>query len=255
MGERCLDRREFLQAAGTTAVLGLCARVGLGKQRKLRRKPSFVFFLVDDLGWKDLGCYGSTFYETPNIDRLAAQGMRFTNAYAACPVCSPTRASIMTGKYPARLATTDYFGAPQPDTVQKHWTKDKSLLPARYENRVPLEEVTVAEALKRHGNATFFAGKWHLGPEGFWPEDQGFDINKGGIERGGPYGGNKYFSPYGNPRLPDGPAGEHLPDRLATETCKFIEASKDRPFLAYLAFYSVHTALMDSSSLKTKYDQ
>ncbi|HNS22304.1 MAG TPA: sulfatase [Sedimentisphaerales bacterium] len=255
MGERCLDRREFLQAAGTTAVLGLCARVGLGKQRKLRRKPSFVFFLVDDLGWKDLGCYGSTFYETPNIDRLAAQGMRFTNAYAACPVCSPTRASIMTGKYPARLATTDYFGAPQPDTVQKHWTKDKSLLPARYENRVPLEEVTVAEALKGHGYATFFAGKWHLGPEGFWPEDQGFDINKGGIERGGPYGGNKYFSPYGNPRLPDGPAGEHLPDRLATETCKFIEASKDRPFLAYLAFYSVHTPLMARDDLKAKYDQ
>ncbi|MEN6333319.1 MAG: sulfatase, partial [Phycisphaerales bacterium] len=221
----------------------------------MRRKPNFVFFLSDDLGWKDLGCYGSTFYETPNIDRLAAQGVRFTNAYAACPVCSPTRASIMTGKYPARLRTTDYFGAPQPDTVGRHWTKDKPLLPARYEDRLPLEEVTIAEALKEHGYATFFAGKWHLGPEGYWPEDQGFDVNKGGCDRGGPYGGKKYFSPYDNPRLPDGPTGEHLPDRLASETCKFIEASKDRPFLAYLAFYSVHTPLMAREDLKAKYEQ
>jgi len=214
-----------------------------------------VFFLVDDLGWKDLGCYGSRFYETANVDRLAAEGMRFTEAYAACPVCSPTRASIMTGKYPARLATTDYFGAPQPDTVQKHWTKDKPLLPAHYEDRLPLEEVTLAEALKEHGYATFFAGKWHLGPEGFWPEDQGFDVNQGGIERGGPYGGKRYFSPYGNPRLPDGPDGEHLPDRLATETCRFIETSKDRPFLAYLAFYSVHVPLMSRADLQAKYEE
>ncbi len=99
---------------------------------KAKRRPNFVFFLADDMGWRDAGCYGSTFYETPNIDRLAKEGMRFTNAYAACPVCSPTRASIMTGKYPARLGTTDYFGAPQPDTVQRHWTRNKPLLPARY---------------------------------------------------------------------------------------------------------------------------
>lgn len=213
-----------------------------------------MFVLVDDLGWTDLGCYGSRFYETPNVDRLAAQGMRFTNAYAACPVCSPTRASIMTGKYPARLQTTDYFGAPQPDTVDKHWTKDKPLLPARYLNRLPLEEVTIAEALKEHGYATFFAGKWHLGPEGFWPEDQGFDVNKGGHDRGGPYGGKRYFSPYGNPRLSDGPDGEHLPDRLATETCHFIEDHWDGPFLAYLSFYSVHTPLMSREDLKARYE-
>lgn len=255
MDATSLNRRGFLKAAGTTAILGFCARAGLGRQQEAGRKPSFVFLLVDDLGWKDLGCYGSTFYETPHIDRLAAQGMRFTNAYAACPVCSPTRASILTGKYPARLRTTDYFGAPQPETARKHWTKDKPLLPARYEDRVPLEEVTVAEALKEGGYATFFAGKWHLGPEGFWPEDQGFDINKGGCERGGPYGGKKYFSPYGNPRLPDGPSGEHLPDRLATETCRFIEDNKDRPFLAYLAFYSVHTPLMAREDLKAKYEE
>jgi arylsulfatase A-like enzyme len=250
-----MRRRDFLEAVGAGGALWFS---GCGGRSRLagtvRKKPSFVFFLVDDLGWKDLGCFGSTFYETPNLDRLAASGMRFTSAYAACPVCSPTRASLLTGKYPARLATTDYFGAPQPDTVDEYWTK-KPLLPARYEDRLPLKEVTVAEALKEHGYATFFAGKWHLGPEGFWPEDQGFDVNKGGIERGGPYGGKGYFSPYGNPRLPDGPDGEHLPDRLATETCRFIEANQDRPFLAYLSFYSVHTPLMAREDLKAKYER
>jgi arylsulfatase A-like enzyme len=109
--------------------------------------------------------------------------------------------------------------------------------------------------LKEEGYATFFAGKWHLGPKGFWPENQGFDVNKGGIERGGPYGGKRYFSPYGNPRLEDGPPGEHLPDRLATETVKFIEANKDKPFLAYLSFYSVHTPLMARADLKEKYQK
>ena len=215
--------------------------------------PNFVFFLVDDLGWRDLSCFGSTFYETPNIDRLAAQGIRFTSAYAACPVCSPTRASILTGKFPARLQTTDYFGAPQPDTVGGHWTRSKPLLPAPYVDHLPLEEITLAEALKEADYATFFAGKWHLGGEGFYPQDQGFDVNRGGWERGGPYGGNRYFSPYGNPQLIDGPEGEHLPDRLAEETCLFMERNRDRPFLAYLSFYSVHTPLMAREDLEAKY--
>ncbi len=250
-----MNRRHFLKRLGAAALLGAGVSVSRSVSGVREAKgPNFVFFLVDDLGWMDLGCFGSRFYETPNVDRLAAQGMRFTNAYAACPVCSPTRASIMTGKYPARLGTTDYFGAPQPDTVQKHWTRNKPLLPARYLNRLPLEEVTIAEALKEHGYATFFAGKWHLGPEGFWPEDQGFDFNKGGHDRGGPYGGKRYFSPYGNPRLSDGPDGEHLPDRLATETCRFIEEHRDEPFLAYLSFYSVHTPLMAREDLKAKYE-
>ena len=216
--------------------------------------PNFVFILVDDLGWKDLGCYGSTFYETPNIDRLAASGVRFTQAYAACPVCSPTRASIMTGKYPARMATTDWFGAPQPDNVQKHWTKGKPLLPASYVEYLPLEEKTIAEALKENDYATFFAGKWHLGTEGYWPEDQGFDINKGGHDRGSPPG-NHYFPPYNNPKLEDGPEGEHLPDRLAQETVSFIEDHQDEPFLAYLSFYSVHTPLQARADLEEKYEQ
>ncbi len=213
------------------------------------RQPNVLFFLVDDLGWSDLGCYGSTFYDTPNIDAFAATGMRFTDAYAAAPVCSPTRASILTGKYPARLATTEYFGAAQPDA----WKRNTRHLPATYVDRLAHEEVTLAEALKQADYATFFAGKWHLGPEGFWPEDQGFDVNQGGITRGGPYGGKRYFSPYGNPRLEDGADGEHLPDRLATETVRFMEEHKDEPFFAYLSFYSVHTPLMSPEPLKEKY--
>ncbi len=238
-------------AAWILAVLGAAPALGVESGEKPAKHPNVVFFLVDDLGWRDLGCFGSTFYETLHVDRLAASGMRFTNAYAACPVCSPTRASIMTGKYPSRLATTDYFGAPQPGA----WRRNTKLLPAPYSDRLPLEETTLAEAFKAAGYATFFAGKWHLGPEGFWPEDQGFDVNRGGIERGGPYGGKKYFSPYGNPRLEDGPEGEHLPDRLASETVKFIEAHREGPFFAYLAFYSVHTPLMARPDLKAKYQE
>jgi arylsulfatase A-like enzyme len=214
--------------------------------------PNIVFFLVDDLGQRDLGCYGSTFYETPNLDRLARDGAKFTAAYAACPVCSPTRASLLTGQWPQRTGITDYIGAPiTPD----QWKRNTKLLPAPYSDRLALEAPTLAKAMKSAGYATFFAGKWHLGPEGFWPENQGFELNMGGIDRGGPYGGKKYFSPYGNPRLPDGPEGEHLPDRLATETVKFIETNKDRPFFAYFSFYSVHTPLMARDDLRKKYEE
>ena len=246
-----LSSRAFLRTLALGAV-ALASAWGGAARAAPPRRPSFIFILVDDLGWRDLGCYGSTFYETPNVDRLARTGMRFTDAYAACPVCSPTRASIMAGKYPARMGTTDWFGAPQPANARRR-SKDRRLFPAPYVDRLPHDEVTVAEALKAAGYATFFAGKWHLGPEGFWPEDQGFDVNRGGIQRGGPYGGGKYFSPYGNARLADGPPGEHLPDRLATETVKFIEANRKGPFMAYLSFYSVHTPLMSRGDLKEKY--
>ena len=212
-------------------------------------RPNIVFILADDLGQRDLGCYGSTFYETPNLDRLARQGARLTRAYAACPVCSPTRASILTGKWPPRTGITDYIGAAQPD----QWQRNTPRRPARYAPQLALEETTLAEALKAGGYATFFAGKWHLGKEPFWPEHQGFDINMGGTDQGGPWGGKMYFSPYQNPRLPDGPPGEHLPDRLATEATKFIEAYQAGPFLVYLAFYSVHTPLMAREDLRLKY--
>lgn len=213
--------------------------------------PNIVILLADDLGYKDLSCYGSSFYETPNLDRMAREGIRFTDAYAACPVCSPTRASIQTGRYPQRTRITDYIGAPG----KQEWKRNTKLRPADYSDRLAKDEVTMAEALKQRGYATFFAGKWHLGPEGWWPEDQGYDINKGGIDRGGPYGGKKYFSPYQNPRLPDGPEGEHLPDRLARETAAFIEANKERPFFAFFSFYSVHTPLMARPDLQKKYEE
>jgi len=248
-------RRDFLKSIGINAAALLLTDKAFGAQAFAgnSRRPNFLFILVDDLGWKDLGCYGSDFYETPNIDRLAAEGMRFTDAYAACPVCSPTRFSIMTGKYPWRLDVTDYFGAPQPEMLSfeartPNWLRHmryKKLLPAPYRDYLPLEETTVANAFKEADYATFYAGKWHLGQdEKYWAEHQGFDINKGGWARGGPYGGNQYFSPYGNPRLDDGPDGEYLPFRLAAETNNFIESAKDKPFFAFLSFYKVHTPLM-----------
>ncbi|MBD8489522.1 sulfatase [Echinicola sp. CAU 1574] len=194
--------------------------------------PNFVFILVDDLGWADLACYGSEFYETPNIDKLAAQGMRFTQAYAASPVCSPTRASILTGKYPSRLNITDWIPGDDP--------QNRSLLGPNDLDALPLEEVTMAEMLKSKGYKTFFAGKWHLGDEGFFPEDQGFDINIGGYHKGSPV---SYYAPYHNPKLKDGPEGEYLSDRLVDESIQFLNAHKEAPFLLYLSFYNVHTPI------------
>ena len=217
----------------------------------IAKPPNIVFFLADDLGQRDLGCYGSTFYETPNLDKLAADGAKFTQAYAACPVCSPTRASLLTGKWPVRTGVTDYIGAPQP----AKWKRNTKLLPANYDVKLALGETTLAEALKGAGYATMHAGKWHLGPQSFWPEDQGFDINKGGFDKGGPYGGKMYFSPYGNPRLSDGPPGEHLPDRLADECNTFIEANKNKPFFVSYWFYDVHTPLMARDDLLKKYSE
>ena len=249
-------------AIAATLLLGGCAKPAKtakstesATQARTDGPPNIVFFLVDDLGWTDIGAFGSNFYETPNIDALTARGMKFTNAYAACPVCSPTRASIMSGKYPARLNTTDWFGAPQPTTASKHWTKNKPLLPAEYLERLPLEETTLAEALKANGYGTFFAGKWHLGETAeFWPEKQGFDVNKGGYSSGSPRG-NHYFVPYANPRLEDGPTGENLTLRLADETVSYIEQHKEEPFLAYLSFYAVHNPLGAPQELVDKYTE
>ncbi len=235
--------RTLLTRLSLTATLSVAASAA---------PPNVVFFLADDLGWRDLGCYGSQFYETPSIDGLAASGARFTQAYAACPVCSPTRASIMTGKYPVRIRVTDYI-SPSGGNQPEAWNRNTMLLPSAYSDRMPLEETTLAEAFKESGYATFFGGKWHLGPEGYWPENQGFDVNEGGWEHGGPWGGDNYFSPYGNPNLTDGPPGEFLPERLARETALFIEAHRDRPFFAYLSFYSVHTPLMTTKALEAKY--
>lgn len=210
---------------------------------------NIVLIVADDLGWSDLGCCGSVFYETPQLDGLAEEGVRFTDAYATCPVCSPSRASLMTGKYPARLGLTAHIGETQP----KDWRRDTPLKPASYVNHLSLEETTLAERLHDAGYATLHAGKWHLGGEKYWPEYQGFDVNIGGWSSGGPFGGKKYFSPYGNPRLKNGPEGEHLADRLADEAARFIESRRHKPFFVYLPFYSVHVPLVAKQQLEEKY--
>lgn len=227
------------------------------------QKPNFVFFIVDDMGYSDLGCFGSDYYETPNIDHLAVQGMKFTCAYASCALCSPTRASIMTGKYPGRLHITHAI----PILGYKRLGKgtETKLKDANYVFNLPLEEVTIAEALKPAGYSTISIGKWHVGldPE-YYPEHQGFDKNIGGNGHG--HTGN-YFFPY-NTRwrmaeeypwkewniLPDGAPGEYLTDRLTREAVKYIEENKDRPFFLYMSHYAIHTPIQAIDSLIKKYE-
>jgi len=214
----------------------------------LHAKPlNFVFILVDDLGQRDIGIEGSEFYETPNINRLASSGMRFTQGYATCQVCSPSRASILLGKYPPRIGITNYIGAKS----GKEWKRNDRILQPEYAKTLPHSDITLAEALQQSGYKTFFASKWHLGGKGSLPEDHGFDINVGGASYGSPPGG--FFSPYKNPKLKDGPKGESLTLRLAEETNKFIEAHKDQKFLAYLSFYAVHAPIQTTDELQAKY--
>ena len=225
-------------------LLFICLTIltALALQAEVRR-PNIVFFLVDDLGYMDIGANNpKTFYETPNIDQLARSGMRFSNGYAANPVCSPTRFSIMTGKYPSRADATNFFSGRRPG----------KFLPAPLYDRMDLSEVTLAEAFKEAGYLTAFLGKWHLGPtEEFWPTKQGFDINIGGHNRGSPPGG--YFGPFNNPRLENLTKDEHLPARLGDEALKIIDRFKDGPFLLYFSFYSVHTPLQGRNDLIMKY--
>ncbi len=213
-------------------------------------RPNILFILADDFGYTDLSCMGSKYYETPNIDRIAKGGMVFTNGYAACQVCSPSRASILTGKFPARHGITNWIGEASGEEWRK-LNRHTKLLPADYVHKLPSEFITLPEALKEAGYKTFFAGKWHLGEKGSWPEDHGFDINKGGWDAGSPKGG--YFSPYENPTLPDGPNGENLEMRLANETVKFMSTQGDAPFLAYLSFYAVHSPIQTTHEKWKKY--
>lgn len=213
-------------------------------EKKESAPPNIVFILVDDLGWTDLACYGSTFYETPNLDSFAKKGIRFTNAYAAASICSPTRAAIMTGRHPVRVDITDWIAGLDP--------KNKPLLGPQDRNELALEEKTMAEYFKENGYQTFFAGKWHLGSEGFYPEDQGFQINKGGHHKGSPPGG--YYAPYKNPKLSDGPTGEYLPDRLTDESISFLEENQDSAFLLFLSFYTVHTPIQANKKHLAKFE-
>ena len=215
-------------------------------------KPNVLFILADDFGYHDLSIMGSKYYETPNIDRIANEGMIFTDGYAACQVCSPSRASIMSGKFPARHGITDWIGA----RTGEEWRKAgrfNQLLPPEYVHALPQEYITLPEAMKEAGYKTFFAGKWHIGEKGSWPEDHGFDINKGGWDVGSPRGG--YFAPWENPNLKSGLDGENLSMRLANETVNFIKENKDTSFFAYLSFYAVHGPIQTTQEKWAKYRQ
>ncbi len=238
-----MERRTFLKNMGkamlTATSLSAVPLLNCG----WNRKPNFVCILIDDMGWKDLGCYGSQFYETPNIDHLASEGMKFTNAYAACTVCSPTRASILTGKYPARLHLTDW--------IPGHKRANAKMLVPSFNQELPLKETTVAEILHEAGYVSASIGKWHLGKEPFYPEKQGFDINLGGTDKGQP---PSYFAPYRISTIPDGPEGECLTDRLADEAIKFIETNQKKPFFLYWPHFTVHTPLQAKSELIQRYE-
>lgn len=211
------------------------------------KSPNVLVILADDLGWRDLSNEGSTFYESPHIDRIANEGMKFLRGYANCQVCSPSRASVMTGKYPARLKITDWIGA----AAGTDWKRNTKLLPAHYQRKLPQADTTIAEAFRLAGYRTFFAGKWHLGGKGSLPTDHGFEMNVGGHHRGSPPGG--FFSPWDNPEMESGPLGELLPLRLGRETASFIEKHKDEKFFAFLSFYSVHAPIQSTKQLWKKY--
>ena len=226
-------------------VLSLAGLAGLGAAAAPSATPMNVIVLLsDDYGWTDMGANNPrTFYETPNLDRFARQGVRFTNGYAASPVCSPTRYSVQTGRYPTRVGLTNWLPGVRTERFQE----------APLTQQMPLEETTLAEVLKTAGYRTAFVGKWHLGEEEkYWPEAQGYDINVAGWSMGRP---SSYFSPYQNPRLEDGPMGEHLTERLANETLKILTEFKasDRPFFLMHSFYDVHTPLQARPALIEKY--
>ena len=265
------NRREALKRMG----LGLAAAAGGGLCEFSQRceaaehrgeRLNVILFHIDDLGWKDLGCQGSRYYETPNIDRLASQGTRFTDAYAACAVCSPTRAALMTGRYPARHGITDWIrarfqgGTIPPDHKNPDdyvGGKNRKLLCPENHLWMESDEVTIAEALKSAGYVSCHIGKWHLGAEPWWPGRQGFDYNIGGCDYGQP---PNYFDPYCRkgqgciPTLERRKEGEYLTDREADEAVAFIEKYQDRPFFLQMAHYGVHTPIQGRQGLVEKYE-
>ncbi len=217
-----------------------------------KRPPNVVFILADDFGVHDLSILGSQYYETPNLDKIAKSGTIFTQGYAGSRVCSPSRATIMTGQFTARHGITDWIGAASGENWRERNRHDL-LLPADYNHALPADQTVLPEAMKSSGYKTFFAGKWHLGNEGSYPEDHGFDINKGGWEVGSPRGG--YFSPWINPKLENEKQGENLSMRLGKETAKFITENKDSTFFAYLSFYAVHGPIQTTQAKWKKYQE
>lgn len=220
-------------------------------------RPNIVVIMADDFGWMDLHCYGNRKLDTPNLDRLAEQGMRFTDGYAASPVCTPTRAAMMTGQSPARLAITNHA----PGNGDRFRLPGSDLQAADWSTFLPLEKVTIAERLREAGYATGFVGKWHLSHRKgsdekgkleprLRPEHQGFNLNVGGCNRGGP---PSYFSPYRIPALESGPEGEYLPERLADECIEFVNSNHDKPFFLSWWNYSVHYPFEAPEELIEKY--
>lgn len=214
--------------------------------------PNFVFLLVDDLGWGDFGCYGAEFNETPHMDTLASQGMQFRSAYAACTVCSPSRAAILSGCYPARLHLTDW--------IVGHKYPNAKLRVPEWTTQLEHERTLLPEALHEAGYTTAFFGKWHLMPIGqpdfdqHYPTDHGFDINIGGREWGQPKGPGKYFSPFGMPNLDDGQSGDFLTDKLTDAAIDFLDnADREKPFLLYFSYYTLHGPIMAPPELVEKY--
>ena len=223
----------------------------------LANPPNFLFIVVDDLGHKDLSATGSNFYETPNIDKIAHEGTRFTQGYANASVCSPSRASLLTGLYPTAHGITDWIGAKYGTEWRKVGRKTK-LLPSDYVKHLPFKLTTLPEVFKAHQYKTFFAGKWHLGSEKqqSLPTDHGFEINKGGYHLGGPYSGG-YFSPFNNPFLGDKPdeKGMSLSMKIARETSSFIKQNSKEPFFAYVCFYAVHAPIQTTQEKWVKYQK
>lgn len=247
-----MSKLKSFVTVGIAASIPVSAMILSGNTEKT--KPNVIFILLDDFGYTDCGCYGSRFYETPNIDRLAKEGVRFTNAYAACPVSSPTRASIMTGRYPVNTGITDWIPGRQ---ATNNGSPSDKLIALPFKLQLDTEEITIAEVLRKNGYSTMISGKWHLGADPkYWPENQGFNVNKGGYGAGQPNRSNKsngYFSPYGNPRLEDGPEGEYLTDRQTDEAIKFIEGSGNNPFFVYLSYYAVHNPMQGKEDLIRKF--
>lgn len=234
----------------------ICLFFSSAAGQKNTNKPNVLIILADDLGWADLSCYGSSFYETPHLDQLAKEGARFTQFYAASPVCSPTRASVLTGKYPNKTGITDWITGRQAGGKAKPYEK---LIGPETAYQLQVKEKTIAQYALQNGYRTFFAGKWHLGEtENDWPESFGFQTNKGGWSKGSPTGRindstGGFFVPYKNPRLSDGPQGEYLTDRLTNECLQFLDQQQEQPFFLFYSLYAVHNPLQAPDSLIKKY--
>lgn len=255
-----LSRRDFLRSGACFAGALFCERIA---NAGLTRHPNIVFILADDMGWTGPACYGSDLHETPNIDRLAREGVRFTQAYAASPVCSPTRASIMSGKCPARLNLTIWHEAA---VSRLQDPGNEKLAPPITESHLALEYRTIAEVLHDAGYQTAHVGKWHLGDAEYYPETQGFDVNVGGTLWGAPA---TYWYPYHKekvdgtghrehryvPALPFGKEGEYLTDRLTDEALSLLEHMKDGPFYLNMAYHSVHTPIEGKPELVAYYQK